>query len=165
MSIWKKIENFDAYSISDGGEVRNDNTGKILSPYISTSGYYCLTLWKNERNHIKYIHRLLCEAFKEKASNKSQVDHIDGNKLNNSLRNLRWVSASENRLAFGYAQRAKSRQRKVLAINMSGEIIAFESRKSAANHFLCTPSKIKYGYKYSKGTKSGWIFKQVKDIV
>ena len=59
---WKKILGFKNHSISENGEVRNDTTGKILKKQISTSGYYCLQLY-NKGKILKYVHRLVGEAF------------------------------------------------------------------------------------------------------
>ena len=130
-----------------------------------TQGYYRVNLTKNGKQKTELVSRVVAKAFIPNPDNLPQIDHIDGNKLNNDISNLHWVSISENRTAYGNEQRAKNRMRKVIAINEKGEKITFESRKSAAEHFKCCPAKIKYGYKYTKGEKSGWEFYKVKDIV
>ena len=165
MKEWLKINGFDDYSININGLVRNDKTNKTLKPMISTSGYVFFHLVKNKKKHTKYLHRLIGETFIPNPDNLPQIDHIDGNKQNNDISNLHWVSISENRIAYGNEQRAKNRMRKVIAVNEKGEKITFESRKSVAEHFKCCPAKIKYGYKYTKGEKSGWEFYKVEDIV
>lgn len=165
MHEWSKIKDFDNYSVSIKGDVRNDKTNKILKPMISTSGYVFFHLVRDKRKYTKYLHRIMGEAFIDNPKNLPQIDHIDGNKLNNDISNLHWVSISENRTAFGNEQRAENRCREVLAINEKGEKITFKARKSAADHFGCLPSKIKYGHKYTKGSKKGWVFYKVEDIV
>lgn len=70
---------------------------KLLSPSISTYGYckVILCLNANNRKHVK-VHRLVAEAFIPNPDNKPQVDHIDRNKQNNNVGNLRWCTLSEN---------------------------------------------------------------------
>lgn len=93
------------YYITNKGKVfianyRNSGKPKELKPRI-ISGYYALGLEGNKidgrRNQKIYkIHRLLAEYFIPNPNNKPCVNHIDGNKLNNSLSNLEWVTISEN---------------------------------------------------------------------
>ena len=92
------------------------------------------------------------------------VDHIDGNRSNNNVENLRWVTPSENTLSFGYHSRIKKR-RKVRATHLDGRTIIFESRQAAAEYFECSDSEIKYNSRYRKRKKKGWIFEKVEDIV
>ena len=93
MEEFRKIEGFENYSVSNHGNVRNDNTGLILKPRRHTAGYHTVCLG---RNHYKYIHRLVANAFCENENNYVQVDHIDHNKTNNNYQNLRWVSQPQN---------------------------------------------------------------------
>ena len=165
MSEWARIKGFDDYSVSKSGNVRNEKTHRILKPMISTSGYVFFHLVKEKKKYTKYLHRILGESFIDNPHNLPQIDHIDGNKRNNDLLNLRWVSVSENRTAYGNEQRAENRRRSVVAENEQGKRIVFDSRKTAAEHFECLPSKIKYGHKYIRGKKNGWIFYKVEDIV
>ncbi len=94
--IYKDIEGFDKYEISNLGNVRNKKTGLILKPVISSNGYYTIGLWKNGKRTTKKIHRLIAEAFIPNPENKPKVDHIDNNKQNNNTVNLRWVTSKEN---------------------------------------------------------------------
>ncbi len=94
--IWKSIENQPSYEISEKGDVRNTNTGHILKQRIGTKGYYVTKTSKNKKDiHFK-IHRELAIAFIPNPENKRCVNHIDGNKLNNSLDNLEWCTHLEN---------------------------------------------------------------------
>lgn len=162
MKTWKKIDGFnDRYSISTDGTVRNDERGSTVKPMLFTSGYHYVHLVVDRKKHTRYVHRLVGGAFIENPFEHSQIDHIDGCKTNNDLSNLRWVSVSENYLAYGSEQRAESRKRSVLARNVNGEEVLFNSRKEAAEYFNCSPTKIHYGRLYVKSEKKGWTFEKV----
>ena len=159
---WKNIEERSNYSISTNGSVRNDKTGRILKLHLGTSGY--LQVMLGRKTTPLYVHRLVAKAFIKNPNNYPQVDHINGNKLDNSVENLRWVSVSENCWSFGYKERIENRKKKIIATK-GNEILHFNSRDEAAKYFKCHKSQIAYGKKYKKGNKKGWIFQLDKDIV
>lgn len=145
MEVWKKINNFNNYSISNAGKIRNDKTNRILKPYIKPSGYMQVQLGR--KTVPQYIHRLVAIAFIPTIKNKPQVNHKNGNKQDNRVINLEWVNASENR------------KKKIVATNKDGREIIFNSRDETATYFNCDKSKISYGRYYKKGNKKNWIFK------
>lgn len=155
MQVWKTIPQFSKYSASSDGQIRNDKTGRILKQHKATSGYMSLDL--GQRNP-QYVHRLVASAFLDNPDNLPQVDHIDGNKINNNVENLRWVSVSQNCWNFGYAERIENRKKKVVAVHLNGRILHFDSRNDAAEHFQCSKGLIHYEKLYVKGRKKGWTF-------
>lgn len=110
--IWKDIKGYDGlYQISSFGRVkRTDRKITVNSPhkgtYIKTwkgrilkpiSGVYLrVDLCKKNKTKRVLIHRLVAETFLPNINSKPQVNHVDGNKHNNILSNLEWVSISEN---------------------------------------------------------------------
>lgn len=102
--VWKDIKEFpERFEISNKGDVRikssrvADNVGKILTARNTTrSEYLYVKLYVNGKCFNRSIHRLLAEAFIPNPDNKPMVNHIDGNKLNNNVCNLEWVTCSEN---------------------------------------------------------------------
>ncbi len=169
MEIWKPIKELPGYTISNKGRVKKDSTGQIM--VLSKNGGYCrITI-------SKHVHRLVAEAFIKKPNEETcWVDHIDGNRSNNDVDNLRWVTPSENALSFGYKSRIANKRRAVLATHIDGQKILFNSRQEAAEYFGCSDSEIVYGKVYQKNSpktrgnpnghnKKGWKFEKVEDIV
>jgi hypothetical protein len=91
--IYKVIKGFENYSVSNLGNVRNDKKDKILKQSLTKTGYKKVNL--NNGKTIR-VHRLVAEAFIPNPDNKPCVDHIDNNRTNNNVNNLRFVSYQEN---------------------------------------------------------------------
>lgn len=97
--IWKDIEDFNGkYQISNTNKVKSNHFGRsiILKPSLNTGGYNSVCLRLNNKIKTRSLHRLTMEAFVPNPDNKPCINHIDGNKLNNSLENLEWCTYSEN---------------------------------------------------------------------
>lgn len=92
--VWKQIDNLP-YEVSSLGKIRNLK-GKVLKTYIQNSGYEQIKLNYQGLHIHKSIHRLVAETFIANPLNKLYVNHIDGNKLNNTVNNLEWCTNSEN---------------------------------------------------------------------
>lgn len=97
--IWKTIEGFEDYQVSNFGRVKSFKCGKekILKPQIDGRGYYIVTLFKNYSN-IKNIHKLVAIHFlnHKPCGFKLVVNHKDFNRLNNNVDNLEIVTQREN---------------------------------------------------------------------
>jgi len=93
------INGFDnRYRINRNGEVFSCIYNKLMKPQLNDDGYLVLSLTNNTKKKIKCsIHRLLALQYIPNPEGNEQIDHIDRNKLNNDLSNLRWVSQTENR--------------------------------------------------------------------
>ena len=107
MEEWKLIKDFPEYQVSNLGRVKslNYNRGKkegILQELISDRGYCRVALYQEKKKHKVPIHRLVGQAFITNPENKPQIDHIDRNKSNNKVENLRWATTSENCLNKNY---------------------------------------------------------------
>ena len=91
-----KIPTLNNHSISEIGVVINTKTGKAKTQRVAKNGYYTVNIIENNKATVMYVHRLLALTFIPNPENKRTVNHIDGNKLNNSLSNLEWSTDKEN---------------------------------------------------------------------
>lgn len=96
--FWKQTE-YENYEISNLGNLRNKTT-KSLRKWSMANGYYKCVLSLGARGKIAtvYAHRLVAKAFIPNPNNLPQVNHKDGNKLNNCVENLEWVTNQENQI-------------------------------------------------------------------
>lgn len=91
-----EIPGFSNYYITTKGEVINKKSGRIIKPKITTCGYARVGIYANGIQKMMFVHRLVALTYIPNLENKPQINHIDGNKLNNNLVNLEWCTASEN---------------------------------------------------------------------
>lgn len=95
--IWKTIENFENYEISNKGNIRSKKNG-LLKPQINRSGYKEILLYKKQpplKTLVKSfrIHRLVLQTFNPiKNPEKMQVNHIDHNKSNNNIAQIVYLA-------------------------------------------------------------------------
>ena len=110
--VWKDVAGYEGvYQVSNLGRVRSVDRlvqysdgrkytykGKMikLAENKNRGGYLYVRLSHNQRKVLKSLHRLVAETFIENSGNKPEVNHIDGDKGNNKVSNLEWVTSKEN---------------------------------------------------------------------
>ena len=105
--IWKDIEGFPYYQVSNLGRVRSFKWGKerILKQEKSR-GYLRVSLSKNNNSYHKLVHRLVAEAFLDNPNNLPQVNHINEVKTDNRVENLEYCSMEYNQNYGTHQQRS-----------------------------------------------------------
>lgn len=120
---WKKIKDMH-YLISNYGRIKNTITNRILKPSIAC-GYYKIRLSDQGKVQDFLIHYLVYQNFINNNIPKDYIiDHIDGNKLNNNVKNLRAISKSENVKQALYVQNLNTSCKKVAQLDKDGRILA-----------------------------------------
>ena len=94
--MWKICKNYPDYEVSTFGEIRNKENKNVLKIRYNNRGYSIVDLYKDKKRHTVLVHREVAFAFLEKHKSANQINHKDGNKSNNIVSNLEWVTQSEN---------------------------------------------------------------------
>jgi hypothetical protein len=95
MEIWKNIIGYENYLISNLGNVKN-NKNKLLKPFNKENSYSTIVLYKDNKRKLLSIHRLIAIHFIPNPEKKPCVNHINGIKHDFRIKNLEWVTHSEN---------------------------------------------------------------------
>lgn len=123
--LWRKVNGFPRYEVSNSGKVRNAETGLVLKPVVCKG--YCIVSLSDDTHKQKNlkVHRLVAEAFLPNPNGKATVNHIDENKQNNEVVNLEWAtSAEQNAHGTRLKRAAAARCRPVFQYSLNGDFIA-----------------------------------------
>lgn len=132
---WKPVPGLSYMMVSNYGRVKSlDRTirqknkygkyndrklkGKMLTPFDNGHGYKMIHIRENGKRTVRYVHRLVAEAFIDNPENKPHVNHIDYDRSNNHFENLEWCTAKENARYSAWKQKGK---RKNTSYSATGE--------------------------------------------
>jgi hypothetical protein len=120
IEIWRDVKGYEGlYQVSNMGRVISNNG--LLHLNTNTYGYKHITLSKGNVQKTVVVHKLVADAFIENPHNKPQINHIDGNKENNAVANLEWVTQGDNNR---HAIRMNLRKaKKILLVDDEGNAI------------------------------------------
>ena len=94
--IWKSISGIGNYEVSNFGRVRNATTLRILKPGNNGTGYSIVVLCEGGKRKTSKVHKLVAQGWLQNPDSKLYIDHIDSNRANNHVENLRYATSSEN---------------------------------------------------------------------
>ena len=142
--VWKDIEGFPGYQVSNMGRVRTHNKityttrhgarhwkDRILKQKVRKDRCCQVNLWLNGKATTQYVHRLVAEAFIGKPADNMTVNHKDGDRGNNTVANLEWLTLTDN-IRHGFETGLFSTQRKCVLVNKSGKKYEFRSQCEAS---------------------------------
>ena len=163
--IWKQviieniINNEKQYFVSSLGRFKN-SSGIIMDNYkVNENGYIRVFIY----NKTYALHRLIALAFLENLENKEQVNHIDGNKLNNCVNNLEWVTNQENQIHKFKIGLGNNYTRQITQYDLEmNKIQEFNSIIEASKFLNMSPSNIKAVLYNKQKTAGGFIFKYLE---
>lgn len=135
MEVWKKINEFDNYEISNYGNVKRLNYNrtkkpKLLKKCLDSYGYEVVVLTNNKKKYTKKVHRLVALNFIKNVLSKKEVNHINGIKTDNRVENLEWSTSSENQI-HAYKKGLQINKRRKLSLEDANFI-----RINCRNNFL-----------------------------
>ena len=173
MEQWKEIQGHPNYEVSDAGRVRSKtkkittkagwsytSKGRILKPWCAS--YLTVQLTDNQR---RTIHRLVATAFIDNPEGKREVNHIDGNKRNNAVANLEWVTRSENHIhAYYNTLRPDNKQAAQLDKETLEPIAYFTTMREAARKTGVNYDAIAHCVRGDFKTAGGFKWKRVTTI-
>ena len=159
MEKYKRISGKN-YCISNLCNVKHK--GRILKPHDNGKGYKKITINYNGLLKQKYIHRLVAEAFLPNKDKKQCIDHIDCDKSNNRVENLRWVTYTENNLnpITNFRMKISSIgkcSKKIIAKKLSS-ILEFDSIIDASRELNIHPTSISKCLHKHRKQAGGYIF-------
>lgn len=96
MEEWRNVVDNPNYKVSNTGRIRRNGHDKDKAVRQSKDGYLTTHLYLNGERQYKRVNRVVARAFIPNPENKPEVNHKDGNKLNNNVSNLEWSTKKEN---------------------------------------------------------------------
>ena len=158
---YRPLRQSDDYLVLSDGRLYSRKSRKFLTKKIDSSGYvkYSITTIWNDRigknGIVVNAHRIIAEAFIPNPENYPYVHHIDGNKLNNDVSNLQWVSAKQNTAEFLKSGiRRKRKKREKYTEDLPGE--EWKEIRNYENYLVSNMGRI-------RNKNSGFFVKPDKD--
>ena len=162
MENWKAVKGYEGlYEVSDKGRVKGLKRNRILKNIVDSLGYVRVSLCKENKPKAHKIHRLVAEHFL-KPSEYKVVNHIDGNKENNSVENLEWCNASQNRKHACDTGLAAKKEGRLIMCNETKKV--YKGVMSAARHIGISHTMISSILNGGSGTAKGFTFSNTDSL-
>lgn len=178
MEIWKDIEDYPGYQVSNLGRVRTNNKisytkkhgkrhwqDRILKQKCTKCNMYRVELWNDKGHKTLSVHRLVAIAFLGKPSDeKMTVNHKDGNRKNNHVDNLEWLSLADN-IRHGFKNGLYRNSKPIILVDAAGHEYSFYSYSEACRFLNRSFGYIKNQINKNKPIKNSngsvYCFKEV----
>lgn len=167
--IWKSIEGFSKYEVSNLGRFRKKGYKKVQRGTQNDRGYLVVHLTDDDGNdRMMTIHRMVALAFVPNPDNKPVIDHINAIPTDNRAENLRWFTYKEN-ATLNRRTNIKKMQKKIrfshdnISVSRGGEEHTFSTISDAAKFIGCSPCTISrtLRHEFGKSSAMGWDIKEV----
>lgn len=157
----KIISEFPNYSITDEGIVINNKTNKPLKSSPKGNGYLRVCLWYEGKRYYRTIHRLVAEAFIDNPLSLPEIDHINTDRADNRVENLRWCTTKENMNNPLTKEHCRVAQCKPIACyTLDNQLVTtYPSTKEAAADLGVTPPSIFNVLSGKRKTCKGYIWR------
>lgn len=148
MEVWKDVKGYEGhYQVSNLGRIKTlkkqvgrKGTEKLMTPYMEWNGYSRVALYKDKKPKQFIVHRLVAEAFIPNPEGKPVVDHINGDRTDNRVENLRWCTHSENSQN-SLRIKNNGNYKTIVIKDNKGNI--FKSYREAAREYGIAPNTVK----------------------
>lgn len=144
---WKDITGFPGYQVSDHGRVRTYNKvtsnamyakrkwkDRILKQKVSKDKCCRVSLWKDGKEHIALVHRLVANEFcGRNIDTDLTVNHKDGNRMNNHADNLEWMTKGDN-IRYGFENGQYALRVATTLVDEDENYYHFKSKTSASEY-------------------------------
>lgn len=157
--MWLKIPGWEEYEVDDSGNVRNTLSGHMIVGDTNNAGYPRVCCYRNGRKQRFFRHRLVASLFIDNPDNLPEVNHIDGNKKNNSVFNLEWCDRTQNECA---ARRALIKSYNPYIVHFSnGDVKGYEFYVDLAKEMGVSSRTV---LNYLQGKSNGYLKRGITTV-
>lgn len=160
--VYKTIEDYPNYQISNLGNVKNTKADTILKPYNTKSGYLHIDLFNENGRKTFTVHRLVASTFLDNPNNHPIINHINENKTDNRVENLEWCDSKYN-INYGTTQirRVEKKKIRILQYTKEGKYVnEWDSIKTASQSLNISKSLISECCSGKYKTAGGYVWKK-----